>query len=197
MPTLTGIGLAITIDVLMRISFVLTAGLVLALHGEEERGVTACDPGRRARRGIHHAGGDADHAGAAGVPMAAWFAWPGRVRRLCRGRRGQFATAGRTATPLREPRPPGPRDRSHEKRRGSTGSWARCVPRSDEASLGPRALSWLNVPYGRLMASGLLSALLFGAIVKVTGLGLSLVRLRRIVARRVPSPAIKFCPYSG
>ncbi len=36
------------------------------------------------------------------------------------------------------------------------------------------------------MASGLLSALLFGAIVKVTGLGLSLVRLRRIVSRARP-----------
>ena len=58
--------------------------------------------------------------------------------------------------------------------------------RSDESSLGPRAPSWLNVPYGRLMASGLLSALLFGAIVKVAGLGFSLVRLRRIVARARP-----------
>ena len=43
-------------------------------------------------------------------------------------------------------------------------------------------LSWLYVPYGHLMAGGLLSALLFGAIVRVTGLGVSLVRLRRIVA---------------
>ena len=36
------------------------------------------------------------------------------------------------------------------------------------------------------MASGLLSALLLGAIVKVTGLGVSLLRLRRIVARAHP-----------
>jgi hypothetical protein len=36
------------------------------------------------------------------------------------------------------------------------------------------------------MASGLLLTLLFGAVVKVTGLGISLVRLRRIVARARP-----------
>ena len=66
------------------------------------------------------------------------------------------------------------------------GSWADASARSDERSLGPRAPSWLNAPDGRLMASGLLSALLLGAIVKVTGLGFSLVRLRRIVARARP-----------
>ena len=66
------------------------------------------------------------------------------------------------------------------------GSWHGASGRSDESSLGPRALSRLNVPYGRLMAIGLLSALLFGAIVRVTGLGFSLVRLRRIVARARP-----------
>ena len=47
------------------------------------------------------------------------------------------------------------------------------------------------------MASALLLALLSGAIVKLTGLGLSLLRLRRIVARRAPLLPIKFCPCSG
>ena len=71
MPTLTGFHCAITIDVLIRVSLVLTAGLLLALTGKAERSATACDLGRRARRGIHRAGGDAGHAGAAGVAIAA------------------------------------------------------------------------------------------------------------------------------
>ena len=64
---------------------------------------------------------------------------------------------------------------------------------------GPSGLrtELVEAPDGRFMASALLSALLFGAIVKLTGLGFSLLRLRRIVARRVPSPAIRSCPCSG
>jgi hypothetical protein len=48
----------------MRVSFVLTAGLLLAHAAEEKRGDTACDPGRWTRRGIPHASGDADYAAA-------------------------------------------------------------------------------------------------------------------------------------
>ena len=55
---------------------------------------------------------------------------------------------------------------------------------SGPSSLGQ--LNWLRVPDERFMASGLLAVWLFGATVKVTGLVFSLIRLRRIVARRVP-----------
>jgi beta-lactamase regulating signal transducer with metallopeptidase domain len=44
----------------------------------------------------------------------------------------------------------------------------------------------MNAPVGRFMPTALLAALLFGAIAKVTGLGFSLLRLRRIVARARP-----------
>ena len=69
------------------------------------------------------------------------------------------------------------------------GPAANASPRFDERALGPRAPSWSETDGGRFAAGALLSALLLGAIVKMTGLGLSLLRLRRIVARARPAAA--------
>ena len=98
MPTLTGIGIAITIDVLLRVSFVLTAGLLLALSA-------------RRNAALRHAILVAGLAGAFIMPAAMLTVqvlpvsrWQlgllgGRARRSGRGRRDRFATTERTASP--------------------------------------------------------------------------------------------------
>ena len=60
------------------------------------------------------------------------------------------------------------------------------TPRFDQRSPWAITMRWLNAPHGRLIAAGLFSTFLFGAIIKVTGLACSLVHLRRIVARAHP-----------
>ena len=186
MPTLTGIRLAITIDVLIRVSLVLTAGLLLALTA-------------RRNAALRHAILVAGLAAAFIVPAAMLTMQVLPVSRLQLGLLGRVGLDDFAAVAVVSSRPPSepqhrPASLDHpapaivptrrDEARPDPGHDASA--RSDESSLGPRALNWLNVPYGRLMASGLLSALLFGAIVKVTGLGFSLLRLRRIVARARP-----------
>jgi hypothetical protein len=197
MPTLTGIGLAIAIDVLLRVSFVLTAGLLLALSA-------------RRNAALRHAILVAGLAGAflmpaamltvRVLPVSRWqLGLPGRV-----GLDDPAAVAAVGSRPPGEPHHspaslhhPGPaivaagRDGAHR----DLGRVASA--RSGESSLGPRAPSGLNSPGGRWMAGGLLSALLFGAVVKMTGLGLSLVRLRRIVARARPATGDHVLPLLG
>jgi beta-lactamase regulating signal transducer with metallopeptidase domain len=186
MPTVTGIGLALTIDVLTRVSFVLTAGLLLAHTARRDAA-------------LRHAILVAGLAAAFIMPAAMLTMQVLPVSRFQLGLLSRVRLDGSAAVAVVSPRPPGePQHRSASLDHPAPeivptrSDEARLEPghgssaRSDEPPLGPLALSWLNVPYGRLIASGLLSALLFGAIVKVTGLGFSLVRLRRIVERARP-----------
>jgi beta-lactamase regulating signal transducer with metallopeptidase domain len=186
MPTLSGIGLAITIDILLRVSFVLTAGLLLALSA-------------RRNAALRHAILVAGLAGAFIMPAAMLTVQVLPVSRWQLGLLGRVGLDHPAAVAVVGSRPPsephhGPASLHHPApaivATGRDG--ARRDPghdasaRSGESSLGPRALSGLNSPEGRWIAGGLLSAWLFGTIVKMTGLGLSLVRLRRIVARARP-----------
>jgi len=179
-------GLASTIDVLIRVSFVLAVCFLLAYTA-----------GRNAA--LRHAILVAGLAVAIIVPAATLTIQVLPVSRLQLGFLDRVvepdpaAVAGVSSRPPGEPQhqPASPhhpapaiiRPRRDEARLDSGDD---ASARSDESSLGPGAPSWLNAPDGRLMASALLAALLFGAIVKVTGLGCSLVRLRRIVARARP-----------
>jgi hypothetical protein len=186
MPSLTGMGLAITFDVLIRVSFILAATLLLAYTARWNAAL---------RHAILVAGLAAAYVVPAAMltmqvlPVSRWrLGWLGRV-----GLDGPAEVAVVSSRPPGEPRHrptshdhPAPaivRTRSDEPRPDPGHAES---ARPDQSSPGPRARSWLDVPSGRLMAGGLLSTLLFGAVVKVTGLGLSLVRLRRIVARARP-----------
>jgi hypothetical protein len=172
MKTLSGLHLAITIDVLVRVSLVLTAGLLLA--------VTA-----RRNAALRHAVLVAGLVGAFIMPAAMLTLQVLLVSRSqlgLLGRVGLDDSAAVTVVSSRLPSEPRHRPASLDhpapaiiSTRGDEarpGPGADASARLDERPVEPRALKWLNVPYGRWMASALLSALLFGAIVKVTGLGL-------------------------
>jgi beta-lactamase regulating signal transducer with metallopeptidase domain len=186
MKTLSGLQLAITIDVLVRVSLVLTAALLLA--------VTA-----RRNAALRHAILVAGLVWTFIMPAAMLTLRVLPVSRLQLGLLGRVGPENSAAVTLVSSRLPSePRHRpasldhpaptiiSTRGDEARPGPGADASARLDERPVEPRALKWLNVPYGRWMASALLSALLFGAIVKVAGLGLSLVRLRRIVARARP-----------
>jgi beta-lactamase regulating signal transducer with metallopeptidase domain len=186
MPTLSGLHLAITIDVLVRVSLVLMASLLLA-HAA------------RRNAALRHAILVAGLAGAFITPAAMLTVPVLPVSRLQLGLLGRVRLDDSAAGAVVRSRPPSerrPRPASHDdpapaivSTRGDEarpGPGADASARLDERPVEPRALNGLNVSDGRWMAGALLSALLFGAIVKVTGLGLSLVRLRRIVARARP-----------
>jgi beta-lactamase regulating signal transducer with metallopeptidase domain len=187
MPTFTGLHLAITIDVLIRVSIVLAAGLLLALAARRDAA-------------LRHAILVAGLAAASLVPatMLTMQALPGpRLQLGLLGRAGPDDLAPGAPVSSRPPSEPqhGPASPNHPAPaievvsggEARLGSGADASPRFDARSLGPRALSWLNAPGGRFAASALLSAMLLGAIVKLAGLGLSLLRLRRIVARARPA----------
>ncbi len=186
MPTLTGMGLAITIDVLIRVSFVLTAGLLVALSA-------------RRNAALRHAILVAGLAAGFIVPAATLFMQVLPVSRWQLGFPGRVGLDDPASVPAVRSRPPGglqhrPASPSHpthaivrtsrDEDRLNPGHDASASP--DRSSLGARAPSGWDVPYGRLMANTFLATLLLGAIVRVTGLGFSLVRLRRIVARAQP-----------
>ncbi len=197
MPMLTRLHCAITIDVLMRVSLVLTAGLLLALMA-------------RRNAALRHAILVAGLVAAFIVPAAMLTMQVLPVSRLpldLPGRVGLDGFAAVTEVSSQPPSKPHHDSTSYDHPApaiaSTRGDEARPGPGAsvstplDERSLAPHASNWLNAHDGPFMATGLLSALLMGAIVKVTGLGISLLRLRRIVARRVPLPAIKFYPCSG
>jgi beta-lactamase regulating signal transducer with metallopeptidase domain len=167
MPTWTGMGLAITIDVLTRVSIVLTAGLLLALTA-------------RRNAALRHAILVAGLGGAFVVPAAMLTVQVLPVSRWQLGWLGRVGLDDPAAVAVVNSRPPGePQDRPS----GLDHPAPATVPtRGDEARPDPGH----DAPYERRMASALLSAMLFGAIVKVAGLVFSLVRLRRIVARARP-----------
>ena len=146
MPTLTGTGtgLAITIDVLMRVSVVLTVGLLLAVTARRNAAL---------RHAILVAGLAAAFIMPAAmltvqvlpvVPMAARVGSAGSGSTTppqspwsVRDRRANRDTTPRAWTT----RPP--RSVPYGRTR-PTGSWADASAQSDESSLGPRALSGLN-----------------------------------------------------
>jgi beta-lactamase regulating signal transducer with metallopeptidase domain len=186
MPSLAGLYCAITIDVLIRVSLVLTAGLLLALTA-------------RRNAALRHAILVAGLAVAFIVPVAMLTMQALPVSRLQLGLLGWARLDDFAAVALASSRPrfephhlpasldhPAPAivPTGGDEARPSRGP-NRHAP-FDEQSKKPHSLSWLNTPDERFMASAMLWALLFGAIVKVTGLGFSLLRLRRIVAQARP-----------
>jgi beta-lactamase regulating signal transducer with metallopeptidase domain len=193
MPMLTELHCAIAIDVLMRISLVLTAGLLLALAARRNAAL---------RHAILLAGlAVAFILPAAMLTMQVLQVSRWRIVLPARAKLDDLAAVDRVSS--RAPNEPhhGPvsRDQPAPAIIPARGNEPRLDPHANasaqwsERSPEARALSWLNLPgslgspQGRLMASALLSALLFGAIVKVIGLGFSLLRLRRIVARARPA----------
>lgn len=186
MPMLTGMGLAITIDVLIRVSFVLAVSLMLAYT-------------TRWNAALRHAILVAGLAAVFIVPGATLAMRGLPVPRWQLGWLSRAGIDGPAEIALVSPQPPNePQYRPARRNQPAPAivrtrrDEARLDPghgasaQSDKPSLGPRAWSRWNALYGRLMASCLLWTLLSGAIVKVIGLGLSLVRLRRIVARAHP-----------
>jgi beta-lactamase regulating signal transducer with metallopeptidase domain len=186
MLTLTGMSLAIAIDILLRVSLVLMAGLLAALSA-------------RRNAALRHAILVTGLVGVFLMPTAMLTVTVLPVSRWQLGLLGRMRLDDPAAVAEDGPRPPGgphrdPASLDHpaletvsarsEEARRNPGPDASV--RSDESSLGPRAQSRSNSPSGRLMAGGMVSVLLFGVIVKMTGLGLSFVRLRRIVARARP-----------
>lgn len=177
MPTLTGIGLAITIDVLLRISVVLMAALVLALAA-------------RRNAALRHAVLVAGLAAASLMPVAMLavprlpLGWLGRVERDDSAVSPRLSVEGQhRRASLDHPSPAiireGKDEGREDPRHGLSPHW-------DASPLGPRPPSWRNWPHGRWIVRGLASIWMLGAVVRVAGLGLSLVRLRRIVARAHP-----------
>ena len=183
MPTLTGIHCATTIDILIRVSLVLTAGLVLT-------------PTARRNAALRHATLVAALVTASVVPAAMLTTQVLPVSRLQLGLlewlRIDDIAAVASARPPSEPHDH-PASLEHPALAvvATAGDQARPAPDAHRsAGLGERshksrAVNSVNVPYERF-ASAVLLALLSGAIVKLTGLGLSLLRLRRIVARARP-----------
>jgi beta-lactamase regulating signal transducer with metallopeptidase domain len=186
MPTFTGLYLTIAIDVLLRVSIVLAAGLLLA---------------RAARKNaaLGHAILVASLAAAILMPvtMLAMQSLPAprlQLGWLSREEPGDsVADATVRSQPPSEsqdhpasPIHPAPAIVAVGGDEVRLGPVADVSPRFNERSLGSRVRSALSTPGVRFAASALLSALWLGAIIKVAGLGLSLLRLRRIVARARP-----------
>ena len=198
MPTLTALHCAIAIDVLMRVSLVLAAGVLLALAA-------------RRNAASRHAILVAGLAGAFIMPAAMLTMQVLPVSRWQLRLLGRVGHDDSAAVAVIGSRPPGepqhrPASLDHPAPAivPTRGGEARRDPGHDASSrsggwsLGPRALSWSMRPDGRWMASGLLSALLFGAIVKLTG-ARSLVHAAASdrgagASRRRRS---RSCPYSG
>jgi beta-lactamase regulating signal transducer with metallopeptidase domain len=187
MPMLSGIQCVIMIDVLIRVSLVVTAGLVLALAA-------------RRNAALRHAILVAGLAAGFIVPVAMLTMQVLPVSRLELGLLGWPSlgnSAALAADSSRSPsnlhhRPPSP-DHPDLAIVSTAGNKARPSPEAIESAqfvdrpLEPRSVYWWEtIPDERFMVSALLLALLLGAIVKVTGLGLSLLRLRRIVERARP-----------
>ena len=177
MSMLTEISLANAIDVLMRISFVLTAGLVLAYMA-------------RRNAALRHAILVAGLAASFIMPVVMLTVQVLPVSRWQLGLLGRVGFDNSAAVAVVSSRPP---DEPQRRSAGRDHLAPEIVPTrkvearpdqgydpslpSEDASLGPLARNGSHVTYKSLMASGLLSALLLGTIVKVIGLGLSLVRL--------------------
>jgi beta-lactamase regulating signal transducer with metallopeptidase domain len=183
MPTLTGLHLAIATDVLTRVSLVLTAGLLMALTA-------------RRNAALRHAYLVAGLAAAFLVPAAMLTLRAMPVPRLqlgLLGRRGPDDLAAGAVIRSRPPNEPHlDAARLNEKvppivavSGGGAwpGPWADASVPLDGRSTGPHAPNLWNA---RSMAGALLLVLVSGALVRATGLGVSLVRVRRIVARARP-----------
>ena len=186
MPTFTGTSLAIALDVVIRVSCVLTASLLVAYTAKRNAA-------------LRHAVLVAGLVAAFIVPAGMLIMQVLPVSRLQLGllrRTGLDGTAAVAAVSSQPPSESQNRPASGEHpapvtaRTGSDefqlAAGHDASARSDRSSLGPQVEGGSDVPYGRSMAVVLLLTLLSGAIVKLTGLGFSLVRLRRIVARAHP-----------
>lgn len=182
MLTFTTMGLAITLDVLIRVSVVLTASILLAYAA-------------RRNAPFRHAILAAGLAGAFILPAVMLTMQVLPVSRWQLGLPGLVALDAPTdAAAVVSSRPP---DEAQRPQSSLNHPAPAIVParlnreheasvRQDKSSVGPRAPNWPNSPYGQLVAVGLLWTLLLGATVRLAGLGFSLSRLRRIVARARP-----------
>ncbi len=186
MPTLTGTGLAITIDVLIRVSVVLLASLLLALSA-------------RRNAALRHAILVAGLACAFIMPAAILIMQMLPVPRLPLdglgwvGPEGPAAVAVVSSGPPSQPNPhlpiperPGPEIVATRRDDTRLDSGHDASARSSLTALGPRAWSRWNLPARQWLAGGLLLVWLCGAIARLIGLSLSLMRLRRIVERARP-----------
>ena len=186
MPTLTGLQLASTVDILIRVSIVLGAGLLLSLAARRDAA-------------LRHAILAAHLAAAFLVPamMPTLRVLP--VPRFQLGLLGRVdrddwvAKASVSSRPTDEPHhglasPDHPDSAIDAVRAGEArpGPGTNASPRFDQRALSPGATRWWATHGVRFSAGALLAAWLLGAIVKLAGLGLSLLRLRGIVARRAP-----------
>jgi beta-lactamase regulating signal transducer with metallopeptidase domain len=184
---LTQLQLTSTVDILIRVSIVLGAGLLLSLAA------------RRAAA-LRHAILAAHLAAALLVPalMPTLRALP--VPRLELGLLGRpdrderVAKASVSSRPPNEPHygiaSPGHPDSAIDAVRAGEagqGPQTNASPRFEQRALGTSATRWLATNGVRFLAGALLTAWLLGVIVKLAGLGLSLLRLRGIVARARPA----------
>ncbi|MHC5540832.1 M56 family metallopeptidase, partial [Singulisphaera rosea] len=183
MPTLTGIGLAIAVDVLLRISVILIVALLLAFAA-------------RRSAAMRHAVLVAGLAAAYLMPMAVLLVPMLPVSRRPFEWFGRVGTGGPTPIDLRSVnRPqqhptvldlPAPAFIHSGVREGEVIAKPGASSQRVESSLEGRREGWLDGSQGRMTALGLVSIWMFGALVRLAGLGISLVRLRRIVARAHP-----------
>jgi beta-lactamase regulating signal transducer with metallopeptidase domain len=172
MQLLTGTGLAITGDLLIRVSLVLAAGLVLAQSG-------------RKHPAFCHAILVAALATAFIMPtltLSMHLLTPPRLPLELMGR-SVLGDPPRHTESLEHPAPG-----ISTTRRGEARLDPLSAPtlRPEDSPIWPRFLSHLNGPTGSLMAAVLLSTWLVGTIVRAAGLGFSLVRLRRLVKKARP-----------
>jgi beta-lactamase regulating signal transducer with metallopeptidase domain len=186
MPPFTGLYTAIMCDVLFRVSLVLTGGLLLALAA-------------RRNAAFRHAILFAALAGALIVPAAMLAARMLPVSRLQLDLLGQAQLDNFGPVAVANSQPPSVlhlRAASLDHAAATIVSTRRDAARQSPGANGParlnqwylepRATNSMNTPGLRFMASAVIWVLVFVAIVKVTGLGISLLRLRRIVARARP-----------
>jgi beta-lactamase regulating signal transducer with metallopeptidase domain len=187
MPMLTQFQLASTVDILIRVSIVLGAGLLLSLAARRDAA-------------LRHAILAAHLAAALLVPamMPTMRALPvprlelGVLARTDRDERDAKASVS-SRTPnephhgLASPDHPDPAIDAVRAGEARPGPETNASPRFEQRALGLGATRWLATDGVRFSAGALLAAWLLGAIVKLAGLGLSLLRLRGIVARARPA----------
>jgi beta-lactamase regulating signal transducer with metallopeptidase domain len=187
MPMLSGFQCAIMLDVLIRVSVIVTAGLLLTLTA----GGNAA---------LRHAILVAGLAAAFIVPVAMLTMQVLPVSRLELDLLGWARLDNSAAVAADSARPP---SNPHYPAASPDHPEPAIVPTAEDKArpsleaiesarlvvrpLEPRSVYWWEtIPDERFMVNALFWALIMGAIVKVTGLGLSLLRLQRIVARARP-----------
>ncbi len=187
MPMLTQLQLTSTVDILIRVSIVLGAGLLLSLAARRDAA-------------LRHAILVAHLAAALLVPamIPTMRALPvprlelGLIGRTDRDERvAKAAVSSRAPNEphhgLASPDHPYPAIDTVRAGEARPGPETNASPRFEQRDPGLGATRWLATDGVRFSAGALLAAWLLGAIVKLAGLGLSLHRLRGIVARARPA----------